>query len=176
MLRPQLFVSDNGSYNPNKITPIKNANVKPRGGLWTSTFDVQYKNRWVEFCEYDFTCNVPDNRWDGYILIPHKRARIYTVNSHKDLMKLLEKYPYQPYRNMYGFPFLAEKLYPDFERIKRDYDAIRITDEGQWATRLTEPGLYGWDFESTLWFRDCFTKVIHTTFKTYTTIHDEVVA
>ena len=44
----------------------------------------------------------------------------------------------------------------DFERMAADFDAVHLTDEGQWATRLTQPSLYGWDCESTCWLRWAF--------------------
>ena len=38
----------------------------------------------------------------------------------------------------------------DFEAMAKDYDVIKLTDEGQWKTRLTNPSLYGWDCECIL--------------------------
>lgn len=168
-LKPQLFVLRNikDDYCPSKIKPSTNGWAKPdnSGGLWTSTFDMNIKNAWVEFRvreEFD----VPlDGKWRGYILTPSKKARIYVIDSHADLLRLLNKYPYDPYK-AYGHIRWANTLYPDFEAISKDYDAIHLTQEGQWATRMTEPNLYGWDFESTLWFRDCFTHATPISFRT----------
>lgn len=30
---------------------------------------------------------------------------------------------------------------------------MHLTSEGQWRTRMSSPSLYGWDCESTLFFR-----------------------
>jgi len=41
--------------------------------------------------------------------------------------------------------------FPDYEECATRYDAIHLTDRGQWATRMTHPkNLYGWDCESVL--------------------------
>lgn len=168
-LKPQLFVLRNikDDYCPSKIKPAYNGWVKPEraGGLWTSTFDIETKNQWVEFRTRE-SFEVPlDGKWRGYILTPKKKARIYVIDSLSDLLRLLDKYPYNPYKEN-SFIRWGVTIYPDFEAISKDYDAIHLTQEGQWATRMTEPNLYGWDFESTLWFRDCFTHATPVSFKT----------
>lgn len=166
MLPTQLFVTRQGVYAPEKIKPVRNYNVKPIGGLWTSTFDVETKNGWVEFCENEMFALPESGVWRGYILVPMKKARIYTIDNFAHLYHLIEKYPYRPYEKEDFSSFMKEKVFIDFEKMSKDYDAIHLTDDGQWQTRYT-PGidLYGWDFESTLWFRDCFTKIIPTSFK-----------
>lgn len=84
------------------------------------------------------------------LLTPLEQLRIYTVDTQKDL-KLLAR----DYRLPHDYMFQL-----DYERIAQDYDAIHLTDEGQWATRLTYPmSLYGWDCECVLWFRWCFSEV-----------------
>jgi hypothetical protein len=47
----------------------------------------------------------------------------------------------------------------NFCSMASDYAGMRLTKEGQVATRMTpldEPDLYGWDSESTIWFEWCF--------------------
>lgn len=49
-----------------------------------------------------------------------------------------------------------------FSEMAKQFDGMHLTDNGQWATRLPpfdSPNLYGWDCESTLWFRWAFDKV-----------------
>jgi hypothetical protein len=47
------------------------------------------------------------------------------------------------------------KRWPNWERLARHFDAVHLTEKGQWDTRLPPSGdnLYGWDCESTLWLR-----------------------
>ena len=53
----------------------------------------------------------------------------------------------------------------DWEQIAREYDGVRMTNKRQWTTRMPRDikdmnlSLYGWDCESTLWFRDVFSKI-----------------
>ncbi len=35
----------------------------------------------------------------------------------------------------------------------RDYDGLHLTEKGQWDTHMGRTNLYGWDMESTLWFK-----------------------
>ena len=42
----------------------------------------------------------------------------------------------------------------NFYEMSKDYDAIHLTEKGQWKTRMTRPvSLYGWDCETVYWFR-----------------------
>jgi hypothetical protein len=71
-----------------------------------------------------------------------------------DLKVLLTTYPLDRGKSEdYAFQPL------DFERMAQDFDGMHLTDEGQWSTRLTQPSLYGWDCESTCWFRWMFDRV-----------------
>jgi len=62
-----------------------------------------------------------------------------------------EKFPY----NRTLFPYASL----DWEEIAKHYDAIMLTEKGEKETRYTNPSLYGWDCESTLWFRNVFKKI-----------------
>jgi hypothetical protein len=159
-MKPQLFVSSE-YYNPKKFKPVKNREYinipKPYNGLWTSTYRQDIKSEWVQFCLDEFTSAIPHGGWRGSILIPYRDAKIYTIDSYDDLVKLFNKYQYIPNSNTY----FIKPIFLDFEAISKDYDAIHLTKKGEWETRYTTPNLYGWDVESTLWFRDCFEKVIN---------------
>ena len=61
--------------------------------------------------------------------------------------------------NEYGIQAYGRIYVPDFEQLAIDYDGVHITESGESATRHTEPGLYGWDCESTVWFRWAFSNV-----------------
>lgn len=86
-----------------------------------------------------------------WLLDPRPDARIFTICCYADLHNLVGRYPNSEQRS-YG-----AIAYPDWEAIACDYDGVRLTEMGQWDTRLSDPfDLYTWDCESTLWFRWAF--------------------
>lgn len=137
-----------------KLRLIKNQTgfCKPGdGGLWTSTLVRGNSSSWVEWCiNEEFS-----NPRRGWILTPCENARVYTINSLPDLEHLYNHFPLvNDYASKYGIKYL------DFELIATTLDAIHLTEEGQVETRLSHPlSLYGWDCESTLWFRWVFEEV-----------------
>ena len=137
----------------------KEAN-KPLGGLWSSTY-TPYKHHqsdWIEWCTWD----MPE--WigrDNILLEIKDDARIYRINSEKDLTNLYSIYPnnYPSAHTGYMGCFL------DYEKIKKEFDIIWLTPLGQQETRyhIDMKGewndgirydryldLYGWDCESSL--------------------------
>ena len=81
-----------------------------------------------------------------------KDARILTIDSLEDLIKLCDDYPGKV------IDFLKTYRFIDWEKVSKNYDGVYLTEKGQMATRWSQPSLYGWDCESTLWFRDVFEK------------------
>lgn len=130
--------------------------VKPNGGLWSSTFKVngEYLSGWDEFCKEDFNKGLNPYK---ILFDISPEARIYTIDSQRDLKKLILKYGYHDDGSIKFFkdagiePFA---LYPNFENIQKDYDVIHLTEKGQWETRMPREdrayNLYGWDVESSL--------------------------
>lgn len=136
-----------------KIPPVKNRQVKPEGGFWTSTLK-DGSSGWVDWCRAEQFRNPDMDNW--FLLEPAPNARILTIDTLADLKRLLARYNFNPFSRITDLVF----RYPDFERIAQRYDAMRLTEEGQWRTRMSMPdSLYGWDCESTLWFRWKFTSV-----------------
>lgn len=153
---PQLYVARKNSFNPDSIRPVKNQHfVKPDWGLWTSTFNPEgkYASGWVEWCAGEMPEWIVDMH--AFLLTVSPTARVYTIDSLGDLVSLVSKYPLKT-----DIPQLKQFEWIDWEAVSRDYDGVYLTDEGQWATRFSTPSLYGWDSESTLWFRNVFTKVV----------------
>lgn len=120
--------------------------VKPRGGLWTSV--IRYENgqptstSWTDWClGEDFgTPAAPVT-----VVIPDPTAVVYRIDDTADL-KALEQAYHQP--NDLGIGMWPQL---SWVRMGADLDAIWLTDAGQWATRFSQPGLYGWDCETVLW-------------------------
>jgi hypothetical protein len=136
-----------------RFKPVRNCNfVKPMYGLWTSTWKGEPKvSGWVEWCRSE---SFGVGKLQTWLLTPRADARIAIVDGMDDLKALLLRYPLHLGKAEDHF------LQPlDFERMAQDYDGLHLTDEGQWATRLTQPSLYGWDCESTCWFQWAFDDV-----------------
>ena len=120
---------------------------KPRGGLWTSTWDPRSCSGWAQWCIEARFKKPPYAVW---LLDVEPAARVFTVDTYYDLAVLMDAY---------GVPTRWGHEIA-WGRLARDYDALHLTDAGQWATRLSEPhSLYGWDCESTVWMRWAFTDV-----------------
>lgn len=127
------------------MLPVRNdKSVKPRGGLWTSSYHEKLGSDWVQWCLSEA---FRGPRFNCYLLHPKNNVRVYTINYLFQLEDLIGA----------KSSYLDGSI--DFESIARIYDGIRLTRDGQWATRLSSPSLYGWDCESTVWFRWCFEKV-----------------
>jgi hypothetical protein len=104
---------------------------KPRGGLWASPCVTEFG--WEDFC---IARNYMIHKLSSRFAFRLKRGtRVYRINSYNDLLKL---------------PLLD--TYPDFERLKQNYDVIWLTykglEETDHYTYLIN--LYGWDCESLL--------------------------
>jgi len=125
--------------------------VKPSGGMWTSTLyeeDGHLTNGWLEWCS--------SGRWGLteehtlYELEPESHLQVLEIDSYADLQRVLQVYG----RDDLPEPLLNSTFAPlDFEALAGGFDAIRLTEAGQRDTRMTRPGLYGWDSESVLALR-----------------------
>ena len=158
-MEKQLYLSRT-KHLQEEVTPVRNhpsmAFLKkpiPGTGLWTSTWREDTRDSaWTEWCFYEDFDEPLKKYW--WLLIPRKNCHIYTINTLNDLHHLLASYRLDiPAYRHYGDLGLTL----DFERLSQDYDGLWLTEEGQQATHLSHPcNLYGWDAESTLWFRWCF--------------------
>lgn len=145
-----------------RFRPVRNRPfpwVKPEhdGGLWTSTWQPGTGSGWIQWCiEESFDCDCDSPTFPVWKLTPDPAARVARIDSLADLEALVAAYPAADPEWRAAGRF---EHHPDWQRIADDFDAVNLTDAGQWATRLTDPGLYGWDCESTLWLRWAFTAV-----------------
>jgi hypothetical protein len=139
------------------MQPIANYAIKPRGGLWTSTYQPDTQtSAWVDFCRTEYSAesvlrNPDDLHWS--VLTPNLVARIYTIDHDDDLRAIVARYP------LLLDPADTAPQRIDFARFSQDYDALHLTERGEQYTRSSEPYLWGWDCESTLWMRWCFDSV-----------------
>lgn len=124
------------------IEPVGNNPMKPTGGLWTSPIR-DGRTGWTQWCvREDFA--TPDA--PVTVVVPDPDARVYVIDSHADLLALEAAYR----DGAEEFPFgMWAKL--NWVAMAADIDAVWLTDDGQWATRMTTPGMYGWDCETVFW-------------------------
>jgi hypothetical protein len=143
---------------PEGFVPVEaNGNpwMKPRkGGLWTAQWDEQYGGGWVQWC-YGEDFDVPkDLSWEVTLLTPKPDARILVIDCLSDLKAAFERWPDPSPNSRFG------KGYPAWHLIAKEFDAVHLTERGQWDTRLTmDVDLYGWDCESTLWLSWAFHEI-----------------
>jgi hypothetical protein len=132
----------NDRYIPRRLKTIKNKNwVKPEGGLWTSPVGAKYG--WKEWCESEQFRDCDEEK--SFKLKFKSDTKIAIINSYSDL----ENMPIQindGFRN----DLIFSNKYIDYEfLVKFGIDAIWLTEDGQWKTRLSNPfNLYGWDCDT----------------------------
>jgi hypothetical protein len=162
----QIFIGRDKGHITDLLKPISNRrstiwrpgfNLKPTGGFWTSTYDKKDVSDWARWCLWDMPEWVDGH--DIFLLTPKPDVKLFIINSHADAIRLVKKYPFkQNKKDIMGNHFLN----PDWEKIKEDYDGVRLTHKGQVETRMVmEYSMYGWDCESTLWFRHVFNDIIY---------------
>ena len=139
--------------------------VKPSGGLWTAPITARaddgsvLRTAWTEWCV--------DNMWADLVkarfleILPRPDARVLLVDAMDDLQALVAAFPNtEPrYRLRYGH---ADQ-FPNWQTMAACWDAVYLTDAGQWATRLPpygEPNLYTWDCASVLWLRPAYSVAV----------------
>lgn len=172
ILDTQLWVTNPGR-DLMVLRPVEEKGVcgwqKPSGGgLWTSTKLPDGSSGWTAWCLGEEFAG-PD--FDVWELEPDPSARVYTIDAYADLAALAEAFP--PVCDHHDRPCLpGHRRFGSgvsWRRVAAEYDAVHLTDEGQWRTRMSDPhSLYGWDCESTLWFRHRFARVEFAGRRTFT--------
>ncbi len=144
-----------------QVAPVENDfeayhRQKPKGGLWTSSWQEE-TSAWVEWCRGEDFDNVDERIW--WLLTPRPNCKLYIIDSLKDFQRCLMEYG-EPAPLAIAYPVFAEKRVIDFEKLAQEFDGVHLTERGNGQTHLSYPNdLNAWDCESTLWFRWCFTEV-----------------
>lgn len=153
---PQLRVSP---AEPTRHSPRPDHGAipcKPPQALWTSTYTGPvHGSDWVQWClDEDFS--VPESgAWRSWLLVPNVSARVYIIDTLSDLVRLIGRFPNSDER----LPDFFRHV-PDWAKVSEQYDAVHLTEVGQWRTRFGVPSMYGWDCESTAWLRWMFHRVV----------------
>jgi len=159
-IAPQLYCSRREPPkppSPEDIKPIKNFMFnKPEGGLWTSTFLPEGEefdkmcSDWLRWCLSDMPEWLPKSEDYCWVLYPSDDVKVFEIDTLDDYIKCLEKYGYlNP---------TTKKREINFEKLQMDYDCLHLTEGGFWGLRYIPEypeyqTFYGWDCESTIWFR-----------------------
>jgi len=152
----QLHVSPTVCNLVPHVAPVENRRfIKPKWGFWTSTYDAERQSSaWVDWCLAEEFGDVTRGSW--FVLTPDPAAHVFVIDTLPDLRYLVEHY-FDPE----ALPYMRFITCLDFECLSQDFDAIHLTEAGQWATRHSQPhDLNGWDCECTLWFRWRFTSIV----------------
>jgi hypothetical protein len=136
-LREMHLINYGNGYRfiPERYLPVRNGEIKPKGGLWSSPVGAEYGWRW--WCEEaDYHVDLLDQFFTFWI-----KGRVLKIDSVDEMMRM----PWKPVDDRY--PSLTR---PDFERMRYSgIDAIWLTSNGERETRLSVPhNLYGWDCET----------------------------
>jgi hypothetical protein len=134
--------------------------VKPgRTGMWTSSYTPENPEGicdWLRWC-VDNEFYTWRWRW-AYVYEVARPLRIVEIDSQEDLHALNDEFGVPDEISVLCHadnPHHPIHRWPNWERLAQHFDAIHLTENGQWATRLPPGGdnLFGWDCESTLWLR-----------------------
>lgn len=133
--------------------------VKPQAhtGLWTAPVTATAEDgapadtTWLEWCRAEWST---EGSTHLTVIRPHATARVLLIDSQPDLIAIVRAYPSRS-----DFLPSLDDRYPHWQAMAAEWDAVYMTDQGQWETRLPAagPNLYGWDMPSVLWLRPAFT-------------------
>lgn len=112
---------------------------KNRTGLWASPLNSNHS--WYHAA---LEMGIRNHTPDECVKFKLKRnARVLVIDDVSDLLNLVY---FNPFGEGYSYMDAI-----DFEELTKTYDAIYLTEAGQWRTRLSHPHhLYGWDCECIL--------------------------
>lgn len=152
----QLWMSESKSEkpDPSELRPVDgemHLPVKPKGGMWTSTYTPQneYDSDWICWCSSEGFYG-GRHKW---LLESSDNLDVLVVDSLEDLQNIAKVYEKETYKETPSSSLRSTSL--AFEQIALDFDAMRLTENGQKETRFTpinEPDLHGWDSECVLNF------------------------
>ncbi|GAA4702382.1 hypothetical protein [Streptomyces youssoufiensis] len=134
--------------------------VKPAigTGLWTAPVTTRHDDgspadsAWLERMREDMEADTSDLLLTE--IHPSTDAQILLIDCQEHLAAIVDAFPAAPH-----VPGLR-RIYPGWQALaEAGWDAVYLTDRGQWATRLpvSGPDLYGWDLECVLWLRHAYT-------------------
>lgn len=111
------------------LRPLNNYGFKPEGGLWAS----EYKNNiynisnWLTYLTYEARSIAAYKDINNSVIFTlNKNAKILTINTAEQVLKLATIYPSLHQQLGYFSDIKPKNTIFDFEEIKNDYDGIYI--------------------------------------------------
>lgn len=126
---------------------------KPTGGLWTSTYtpNESHDSDWLRWCA-SAKYTVGTHAW---LMKPTDNVALIEIDSAADLERVSDTFQKTDAQSV---PSIDRQL--SFEAmVAEGYNGFHVTKRGQTETHvggISQPTLYGWDAESTVWFDWCF--------------------
>jgi hypothetical protein len=175
----QLHVCKNGSDEPlvpERMLWLRSyGSRKPQGGLWTSSYLGERGSDWVRYFSGDWAAWEPEWAEGGgvygcHLLVPRADARVLMLRDEEDLERAWESYAWK------------NKDYPGdrsrsiaWHAVAEEWDAVHVTGNCVRTCEHAQPfPAYGWDAESTCWFRWAFESAESIGTQTFkTTTEDE---
>lgn len=134
---------------------------KPAGGLWTSSYHCMYDDGWIRFVQEDYTAHPG---YAGAWLLHPKPCRVWVMDGMEShdvfhdqfgVITPMEKKIAERVYHQYGIGDRIPVRSIDWQMVMQVCDAVWLT--APWTVRMTREGtFYGWDCESTLWFKWLF--------------------
>jgi hypothetical protein len=142
---PEDLTETTSQLGPQLYTPHpKNLDesMKPENVLWTSTASGNnngYTSAWVRWAKNEMPGWIGHS---GFLYDVSPSARILTINSDRDAMRVAKEYGLRTTDIMDLFRYMP------WNKIAKDYDAIHHVP----SNRGSDIFMYAWDVESTAWF------------------------
>ncbi len=142
---------------------------KPYAAFWTLTYtpDAKHPSAGVRYCVQRKMAKWVRGR--RVLLYPGENARVFVIRSFREAAELRRRHAgkleagMDAYARERGGPPLGHRTADvDWLAVSERYDGVRITATGGRVTRYpeaTDLRFYGWDYESTAWFRDGLERV-----------------
>ena len=126
---------DSSNYDIDKVYYLN----KPGGFIWGSTLikrDGKAYSDWIRFVENDqFN---PKKFVNGISYTLHKNAKICTISCEEDYLDLMDNYSIED--------DISDKVYIDFKKLSKDYDAFHLTQDACYEMRMIYPPIYRRNF------------------------------
>lgn len=158
-IRTQMWIGEEEPQR-SKFEQVSNSDDlihKPLGGLWTSTVRDDGTSDWLDWVNTEDFYHEDQEVW---FLEPREELDIVRIDRQVELESIIERYDRRERPSEPPLVVAADSFAPiDFERMAEEHDGIHLTESGQWETRMSRPGLYGWDAETVCWFHWRFESV-----------------
>lgn len=111
----------------NVLRPLDNYSFIPNGGFWASDYLNEYQiSDWNKYLQYATEVAQAKNTTESTIFTLKDDAKILTIETYEDIIKLSQKYP--SYHHILGYTkdIDDKKSSFDFEMLSKDYDGIYV--------------------------------------------------